>query len=122
MVWIISNATLSRWAFPNTSNVAWVLTTTIATIKPSDVPKINLWLEYCDRHPDHLGENLVDLAWRFEKESFCWIDQLVGTTVSVEKLLEWLGIGKGMAILLIKYAEEDLKLVRSGKFTMDLVI
>ena len=95
---------------------------TIATIKPSDVPKINLWLEYCDRHPDHLGENLVDLAWRFEKESFCWIDQLVGTTVSVEKLLEWLGIGKGMAILLIKYAEEDLKLVRSGKFTMDLVI
>ena len=92
----------------------------IATIRPSDVPKIDLWLEYCDRHPDRSGDNLVDIAWKFEKESFRRIDQLVGTTVSVEKLSEWLGVGKGMAILLMKYAEEDLELVRSGKFMMDL--
>ena len=76
----------------------------IATIRPSDVPKIDLWLEYCDRHPNRSGDNLVDIAWKFEKESFRWIDQLVGTTVSVEKLSEWLGVGKGMAILLMKYA------------------
>ena len=92
----------------------------IAIIRPSDVPKINLWLEYCDRHPDHSGDNLVDIAWKFEKESFHQIDQLVGTAVSVEKLSEWLGVGKGMAILLMKYTEEDLELVRSGKFTVDL--
>jgi hypothetical protein len=38
----------------------------------------------------------------------------------VEKLSDWLGIGKGMANLLIRYAEEDVKLLKNGEFTMTL--
>jgi hypothetical protein len=39
--------------------------------------------------------------------------------MSVKNLSSWLHIGKGMADLIIQYAEEDMALVRDGKFTMD---
>ena len=40
--------------------------------------------------------------------------------MSVENLSNWLEIGKGTADLIIQYAEEDMVLVRNGKFMMDL--
>ena len=40
--------------------------------------------------------------------------------MSVENLSNWLGIGKGIADLIIRYAEEDMILVEDGNFTMDL--
>jgi hypothetical protein len=40
--------------------------------------------------------------------------------MSVENLSSWLHIGKGTADLIIQYAEEDMALVRDGKFAMDL--
>ena len=91
----------------------------VPTIKATDIPKVEPWLEYCDKHPNRSGDNLADLAWHFERESFHRIDQFVGASVSVEKLSEWLGIGKGKAILVIKYAEEDMELVRRGAFKME---
>jgi hypothetical protein len=41
--------------------------------------------------------------------------------MSVENLSNWLEIGKGTADLIIQYAEEDMALVRDGKFTMEPV-
>jgi endonuclease III-like uncharacterized protein len=42
--------------------------------------------------------------------------------MTVENLSNWLGIGKGTADLIIQYAEEDMALVRDGKFTMKAVL
>jgi hypothetical protein len=39
--------------------------------------------------------------------------------MSVENLSSWLHIGMGMADLIIQYTEEDMALVRDGKFVMD---
>jgi len=40
--------------------------------------------------------------------------------MTVENLSGWLSIGKGTADYIIQYADEDMVLVRNGKFTMDL--
>ena len=37
----------------------------------------------------------------------------------VENPLGWLSIGKGAADYIIQYADEDMAMVRDGKFTMD---
>ena len=39
--------------------------------------------------------------------------------MSVEKLSEWLNIGKGTADLIIQYVEEDVELVKAGMFNID---
>lgn len=36
----------------------------------------------------------------------------------VEKLAEWVGIGRGTVDLLIRYTEEDTELVRAGRFML----
>jgi hypothetical protein len=38
----------------------------------------------------------------------------------VEKLSNWLNIGKGTADLLIEFAEEDMELIKAGTFSMAL--
>ena len=40
--------------------------------------------------------------------------------MSVEKLSDWLGIGRGTADLIIQYAEEDMELLKANKFSMVL--
>ena len=89
--------------------------------KPTDYPKISDWLEYCDRHLDRYGENFSSLSQKFDQEGYRRIHQLAGDRVSVEKLSTWLGIGKGTADLLIRYAEEDVELIRAGTFSMSAV-
>lgn len=56
----------------------------------------------------------------FSLEGFHCIDQLVKNSDTVEKLSEWLAINKGQAVLIKKYNEEDIVLVRMGTFTMDI--
>jgi hypothetical protein len=89
------------------------------TIKISDYPQITTWLNYCDSHPDRRGEYLSSHAEKFDQEGYRRINQLTGDRVSVEKLSDWLGIGKGTADLLIRYAEEDIELIKDGIFTME---
>jgi hypothetical protein len=83
-------------------------------------PQISAWLQYCDRLPDHDGEDLSALTDKFHAQGYQTIDQLTGPRMSVENLSNWLEIGKGTADLIIRYAEEDMVLVSNGKFTMDL--
>jgi hypothetical protein len=87
---------------------------------PLVYPKISDWLQYCDRHPDRGGEDFSNHIWAFDREGYHCINQLAGNRMTVEKLLEWLNIGKGTADLLIQYAEEDVELVRNGIFSMSL--
>jgi hypothetical protein len=83
-------------------------------------PTISTWLEYCDRHPQRSGEDFSDHAWKFDKQGYRRINQLTGERITVEKLSDWIDIGKGTADLLIRYAEEDADLVKAGTFTMEL--
>jgi hypothetical protein len=96
-----------------------------STLNPAGAPiiKVNYpmiipWLNYCDKHPERCGEDFSAHADKFNKEGYRRLHQLTGDRVSVEKLSDWLGIGKGTADLLIRYAEEDLELVKAGTFTM----
>jgi hypothetical protein len=82
-------------------------------------PRILDWLGYCDCLPGHDGEFFSRLADKFDQEGYRTIDQLTGSRMSVENLSNWLEIGKGTADLIIQYAEEDMALVRDGKFTME---
>ena len=83
-----------------------------------EYPTIAAWLAYCDKHPGRSGEDLSELLPNFQKEGFRRIHQLTGDRITVEKLAEWVGIGRGTADLLIRYAEEDTELVRAGKFVL----
>lgn len=82
-------------------------------------PRIFVWLQYCDRIPGRDGEFFFGLADKFDQQGYRTIDQLTGNRMSVENLSNWLDIGKGTADLIIQYAEEDMALVRDGKFTME---
>lgn len=57
-------------------------------------------------------------AWKFDQEGYRRINQLTTERTSVEKLSQWLGIGKGTADLLMQYAQEDVDQVKAGMFTM----
>jgi hypothetical protein len=94
------------------------------TIPPRSVkgPAISTWLQYCDSLPIRQGENFVELARKFGEQGYRTIDQLMSSRVSIKNLSGWLGIGKGTADYIIQYADEDMVLVRNGKFTMDLDI
>ena len=53
---------------------------------------------------------------KFSDQGYWQIDQI--TWATVEQLLDWLGIGKGIADLLIMYAKEGVRLVSEGRFSM----
>ena len=83
-------------------------------------PAIGDWLRYCDFHPDRQGEDFQSLQTKFDDEGFRNLFQLTSGRTTIEKLSGWLDIRKGTADLIIGYADEDIALVREGKFTMDL--
>ena len=83
-------------------------------------PAIGDWLQYCDFHPDSEGEDFSSLVTKFDAEGFRNLVQLTSDRMSIEKLSDWLGIGKGTADWIIGYVDEDIALVREGKFTMDV--
>lgn len=83
-------------------------------------PRISPWLQYCDRLVGRDGEDFFALMDKFDEQGFRTIDQLTSSRISIEKLSDWLKIGKGTADLIIQYAEEDMALVRDGNFTMGL--
>jgi hypothetical protein len=62
---------------------------------------------------------LVTMLTNSANKGYHRINQLTGDHISVEKLSDWLGIGKGTVDLLIQYVEEDVELVKASTFTMD---
>ena len=86
--------------------------------QPVDYLIITEWLVYCDEHPQRSGEDFNSLAPKFDKEGFRHLHQLTGDHITVEKLSDWLSIGKGTAYLLLMYAEEDVMAICAGTFQM----
>ena len=83
-----------------------------------EYPSISEWLSYCDRHPRCSSSRLSQYADAFSNEGFVFIDQLVGPRITIENLAGWLSIGKGTSDLVIRYAEQDVQLVKAGKFQL----
>jgi hypothetical protein len=81
-----------------------------------EYPMIAEWLTYCDNHPQRSGEDFSSLMPKFDDEGFRRLYQLTGDRITVEKLSEWLGIRKGTADLILRYAEEDIVVIRAGVF------
>jgi hypothetical protein len=79
-------------------------------------PNIAEWLHYCDKHPQHSRDNLSTHILKFEDQGYQWIDQI--TQAMIEKLLDWLNIGKGIADLIISYVREYVRLLNEGRFSM----
>jgi hypothetical protein len=104
-------------AVPSAPNPTWPPANHIVKL---NYPKIGAWLNYCDQHPDRRGENFAMHAPSFDAQGYRSINQLTRDRISIENLSAWLGIGKGTADLLIGYAEEDIELLKAGKFTMAL--
>jgi hypothetical protein len=87
---------------------------------PLKYPRIPEWIEYCDRNPDRCGANLSAIIPKIQEQGFCFINQLTGSRITVEKLSGWLAIAPGTADLIMGFAEEDCKLIAAGTFTMVL--
>lgn len=102
-------------AFPLASQA-----TALAPSAPVNYPKISQWLEYLDRHPDR-SDRMEWTQYRsaFEREKFMKLNQLVSSRITVENLAQWLGIPRGCVDLIIQYAEEDITLLKAGKFDME---
>ena len=94
--------------------------TSVPPMQPVNVnyPMISEWLVLCDNHPQRSGENFSDLVPKFAQEGFRRLQQLTGDRITVEKLSEWLSIGKGTADLILRYAEEDIAAIHAGAFQM----
>jgi hypothetical protein len=73
----------------------------------------------CDKIGKRSRANLGLLRERFQEQGFFQIDQLTGDRISHSDLSQCLGIGMGYAALVVRYAEEDVKLVCEGTFNMD---
>ena len=94
------------------------LMTSVLPTPPIKYPLIAEWLVQCDDHPQCSSEDFTNLVPKFDKEGFRRLHQLTGGRITVEKLSEWLGIGKGTADLILRYAEEDIAAIRARAFQM----
>jgi hypothetical protein len=89
-------------------------TTSVPQMQPVSYPMIAEWLVFCDNHPQRSGEDFGSLMPKFDEEGFRCLHQLTGDRITIEKLSDWLGIGKGTADLILGYAEEDIAAIRAG--------
>lgn len=87
-----------------------------------DIPNIKQWLEHCDNHKGRSGPiQFSSLGETLERTGFFRIDQLEGPGIDAEKIIKWAGVTPGVALLLYRYAGEDMALIRAGRFSMDSV-
>ena len=83
--------------------------TSIPPVPPANYPLISEWLAFCDNYPQRSGEDFSNLASKFALEGFSRLHQLISDCITLEKLSEWFSIRKGMADLILRYAEEDVQ-------------
>jgi hypothetical protein len=94
-----------------------------ADIPVQNIPKVIDWFSYLDQHPQRNQDEITYAPFGpiLKKEGFFRISQLKSDHVGPEHLTKWLGIGFGVAVLIIQYVEHDLAAIRSGKqICMDL--
>ena len=84
-------------------------------------PDVSDWAIYCDGIPRRRRAQLVTLSNKLIEQGFFEIDQLTGDRISHNDLAQSLGIGIGIAALIVRYADEDVAKVRAGTFNMNPV-
>ena len=84
-------------------------------------PDVSDWAKYCDSIPRRRRADLGTLSDKFTQEGFFEINQLTKDRISLSELAQSLGIGFGIAGLIVRYVEEDIAQIRAGTFTMDPV-
>ena len=84
-------------------------------------PDVSDWAKYYDGIPKRRRAQLGTLGNKLTEQGFFEIDQLTRDRISHSDLAQCLGIGVGIAALIVRYAEEDVARVRVGTFDMDLV-
>ena len=83
-------------------------------------PDVSDWAKYCDSLPKRRRAQLSTLGDKLTQQGFFEIDQLTRDRISHIDLAQCLGIGVGIAALIVRFAEEDVARVRAGTFRMDL--
>lgn len=90
----------------------------------ADTVDITSWLCYLDNHEkrgrDH-GICFSAYAPTFVNNGFYRISQLTSRYVTPEKLVEWLGIDIGRAILILQYLEYDIEAIKAGTLIIPAV-
>jgi hypothetical protein len=84
-------------------------------------PDVSDWAKYCDSIPKRRRAQLSTLGDKLTDEGFFEIDQLTADRISHSDLAQSLGVGVGIAALIVRFAEEDVARVRAGTFRMDSV-
>jgi hypothetical protein len=84
-------------------------------------PDVSDWAKYCDSIPKRQRAQLSKLSNKLTEQGFFEIDQLTGDRISHSDLAQSLGIGVGIAALIVRYAEEDVARVRAGTLHMNTV-
>jgi hypothetical protein len=84
-----------------------------------DYPDTGDWVAHCDTLPKRSRANLGALRERLLEQGFFEIDQLTRDNITISDLVSSLGVGTGIAALIIRYADEDVARVREGTFEMN---
>jgi hypothetical protein len=90
------------------------------TVADTDInfPDVGDWVKHCDCLPKRSRARLGALGDELLDQGFFYIDQLAGDRISRNDLANCLGIGIGLAALIIRYAEDDITHLRAGTFEM----
>ena len=84
-------------------------------------PDIANWAIYCDTIEKHHWANIGNLDDKLIEEGFFEIDQLMSKHISHTDLAQSLGIGIGLAALIVRFAKGDVAQVQAGTFNIDPV-
>ena len=84
-------------------------------------PDVSDWANYCNTLLRRSRAQLGSLGSKLTEQGFFEIDQLTGGRISHSDLAQCLGIGVGIAALIVRYADEDVAKVRVGTFNMNTV-
>ncbi|KAH9991695.1 hypothetical protein BJV77DRAFT_962669 [Russula vinacea] len=86
-----------------------------------DYPDTGDWVAYCDSLPKRSRASLGALRERLLEQGFFEIDQLTRDNITISDLVSSLGVGTGIAALIIRYADEDVARVPRGPGDMYLI-
>jgi hypothetical protein len=89
------------------------------TIGPIRYPNIEEWFQSLDEHNirGQDGIRFSQYGAVLKAEGFIRLSQLTLEFLSLKDLQELLGIGKGTAVLLMQYAQEDINAIKAGSLT-----
>lgn len=77
-------------------------------------PHISDWLGTLDSDPVRGADNrnFTQYAQRFTDHGFLRLNELLDELVSVDSLAQWLGVGRGVIVVILKYAKADVEKAR----------